>query len=105
MRIAVGCLLGVVLAGGAWAQSSPSTTTEQMCAAIRRDVAEYLATGHPCPCPYNPMRDGRACGNRSAWAKPGGRAPRCYFEDVTGEFPPNPRGAKVRDSWPPPPPC
>ena len=80
-------------------------TSAEMCAAIHRDIAEYLATGHPCPCPYSINRAGRACGDWSAWAKPGGRVPRCYFEDVTGAMRPNPRGGKVRGTWPEPPAC
>lgn len=32
-----------------------------------------------CDCPYDLMRNGRRCGNNSAWSKPGGRNPVCYF--------------------------
>lgn len=32
-----------------------------------------------CDCPYDLMRNGRRCGNRSAYSKPGGRNPQCYF--------------------------
>lgn len=31
-----------------------------------------------CDCPYDLMKNGRACGGRSAYSKPGGRKPRCY---------------------------
>lgn len=31
-----------------------------------------------CDCPYDQMRNGRACGGRSAWSKPGGRNPVCF---------------------------
>ncbi len=32
-----------------------------------------------CDCPYDLMRNGRKCGNRSAYSRPGGRNPQCYF--------------------------
>jgi hypothetical protein len=35
------------------------------------------------PCPGENMRNGRACGGRSAYSRPGGAAPRCYSGDVT----------------------
>jgi hypothetical protein len=43
----------------------------------------YHATGHPCACPNDAMRNGRACGSRSAYRRPGGAAPLCYPTDVT----------------------
>lgn len=43
----------------------------------------YYATGHPCACPNDTMRNGRACGGRSAYSRPGGAAPLCYPTDVT----------------------
>lgn len=35
----------------------------------------YVGT---CDCPYDRMRNGARCGNRSAYSKPGGREPECY---------------------------
>ncbi|CDN51580.1 Hypothetical protein NGAL_HAMBI2427_57500 [Neorhizobium galegae bv. orientalis] len=32
-----------------------------------------------CDCPYDVMRNGRLCGGRSAYSRPGGRRPQCYF--------------------------
>ncbi len=32
-----------------------------------------------CDCPYDVMRNGRVCGGRSAYSRPGGRRPQCYF--------------------------
>jgi hypothetical protein len=29
------------------------------------------------------MRNGRSCGKRSAYSRPGGESPLCYKEDVT----------------------
>jgi hypothetical protein len=90
--------------GTAPAVAAPSA--EEMCRTILEDIARYqAATNGPCPCPYNLMRNGRACGNRAAWAKPNGRAPRCYFDDVTGKLGPNLSPSPTRESWPPPPPC
>jgi hypothetical protein len=47
---------------------------------INQSIANYSGN---CPCPYNTMRNGRSCGGRSAYSRPGGRAPICYEEDVT----------------------
>ena len=44
---------------------------------------QYHATGRPCACPDDSMRNGRACGARSAYSRPGGAAPLCYPSDVT----------------------
>lgn len=44
---------------------------------------QYYATGHPCACPNDTMRNGRACGGRSAYSRPGGAAPLCYPSDVS----------------------
>lgn len=80
-------------------------TRAEMCQAIQNDRTRYQAAGRPCACPYDVMHSGRPCGDWSAWAQPGGAAPRCYFGDVTGELPANPPGGQVRHSWPAPPPC
>ncbi|WP_183433623.1 SH3 domain-containing protein [Mesorhizobium sp. RMAD-H1] len=32
-----------------------------------------------CDCPYDLMRNGRLCGGRSAYSRPGGRDPTCYY--------------------------
>jgi len=52
-------------------------------AIIRDSIAKYQATGHPGACPYNLMRNGRQCGDRSACSRPGGASPLCYANDVT----------------------
>jgi hypothetical protein len=44
---------------------------------------QYHAGGRPCACPDDSMRNGRACGGRSAYSRPGGAAPLCYTSDVT----------------------
>lgn len=48
---------------------------------ISRD--QYHATGKPCACPDDTTRDGKACGDRSAYSRPGGAEPLCYPTDVT----------------------
>lgn len=53
---------------------------------VRESVASYLASGRPCACPYNAMRNGASCGGRSAYSRPGGAAPLCYPSDVTAEM-------------------
>jgi hypothetical protein len=42
----------------------------------------YYATGHPCACPDDLMRNGRRCGGNSAYSRPGGAQPYCYVSDV-----------------------
>jgi hypothetical protein len=52
-------------------------------AIIQESRQEYYATGHPCACPDDVMRNGRRCGNVSAYVRPGGAEPLCYVSDVT----------------------
>ena len=56
---------------------------------IKESIAAYKATGHPCACPFDLMRNGRQCGNVSAYSRPGGASPLCYPKDVSD--------AQVRD--------
>lgn len=50
---------------------------------VEQSRRAYYATGHPCACPDDKMRNGRSCGGRSAYSRPGGAAPLCYVHDVT----------------------
>jgi hypothetical protein len=50
---------------------------------VQASRAQYHAGGRPCACPDDTMRNGRACGGRSAYSRPGGAAPLCYPHDVT----------------------
>lgn len=50
---------------------------------IQASRNQYHATGRPCACPDDSMRNGQACGARSAYSKPGGASPLCYSKDVT----------------------
>jgi hypothetical protein len=49
---------------------------------VKASRDQYYATGHPCACPDDTMRNGRACGGRSAYSRPGGASPLCYPADV-----------------------
>ena len=53
---------------------------------IAASVAAYKAMGKPCACPSDTMRNGRTCGNNSAWARPGGVKPLCFPTDVTASM-------------------
>ena len=50
---------------------------------IQASRDQYHAGGRPCACPDDSMRNGRACGGRSAYSRPGGASPLCYPSDVT----------------------
>jgi hypothetical protein len=74
-----------VVAGSVIATSSaaaPQSDAEIRKAIIQASINSYSGS---CPCPYNAMRNGAACGGRSAWSKPGGYAPKCYPSDVSKE--------------------
>lgn len=61
----------------AFTQLELSNAKERM---IQESINSYPSN---CPCPYNTMRNGRSCGGRSAYSKPGGYAPLCYVKDVS----------------------
>lgn len=74
-------LFGAVLAGGLIGSPSLAQSDAQIRQRIiRESIASYSGA---CPCPYNVMRNGRSCGRRSAYSRPGGAAPICYPQDVT----------------------
>jgi hypothetical protein len=50
---------------------------------VRTSRQSYYASGRPCACPDDVMRNGRRCGSRSAYNRPGGASPLCYPDDVT----------------------
>jgi len=70
----------LLIAGSAVARDVRPTDDEVR----QRIIAESIA-GYPgnCACPYSTMRNGHRCGGRSAYSRPGGRAPICYYDDVT----------------------
>jgi hypothetical protein len=50
---------------------------------VQASRAQNHVGGRPCACPDDTMRNGRACGGRSAYSRPGGASPLCYPSDVT----------------------
>jgi hypothetical protein len=71
----------LILAGNsAWGRE-PLSDAQVREAINKESVAAYLATGHPCACPYNVARNGpeRIC-------RPGGASPLCYPKDVSDEL-------------------
>jgi hypothetical protein len=54
-------------------------------AQIKQQIIRASLVSYPgaCPCPYSVMRNGRSCGGRSAYSRPGGYAPTCYPQDVS----------------------
>jgi hypothetical protein len=62
--------------------SGPRLSDGQIATRIIRDSrSAYYSTGHPCACPDDTTRAGRACGNTAAYARAGGI--KCYPQDVT----------------------
>jgi hypothetical protein len=55
---------------------------------IKKKIIQESIMNYPgrCPCPYSTMSNGRSCGRRSAYSKPGGYSPICYPSDVTKEM-------------------
>ena len=76
-------LLAIFATGHATARAPALTDDQVRQQIVQESVAAYLATGHPCACPYNSARNGSSCGARSAYSRPGGAAPLCYPSDVT----------------------
>ena len=56
---------------------SEAKSPEEM---IKESIANYPGK---CPCPYSLMSNGKKCGKRSAYSKPGGYEPLCYVSDIT----------------------
>lgn len=55
---------------------------------VRQIIIKGSLQSYPgsCPCPYSTMKNGRQCGRRSAYSRPGGRSPLCYPNDVTAQM-------------------
>lgn len=84
MNRTLSVVLLVLLAFPAQPVAAFSLTDEQVRQAIiRQSIASYPGN---CPCPYNTASNGSRCGKRSAYSKPGGRAPLCFPEDVTDKM-------------------
>ncbi|PWC54216.1 hypothetical protein TSH7_31540 [Azospirillum sp. TSH7] len=70
----------MLIAGTAVARDARPTDDEVRQRIIAESIASYPGN---CACPYSTMRNGHRCGGRSAYSKPGGRAPICYSDEVT----------------------
>ena len=70
-------LAGVGLSGSAASAQSDSQIRQRI---INQSIAAYPGS---CPCPYSRARNGSRCGARSAYSRPGGRAPICYASDIS----------------------
>src|SRR5207248_98975 len=75
--------VALLLALPALAQRATLTDAQVRDQIVHDSIAAYLATGHPCACPYNMARNGSSCGGRSAYSRPGGASPLCYPKDVS----------------------
>jgi hypothetical protein len=88
MTIARGLVLAILaslLSTASLAKAPASALSDQHIAEqlIQQSISRYPGN---CPCPYNSTANGRACGKRSAYSRPGGQAPLCYAEDVTPDM-------------------
>jgi len=75
-----GLMIAVAIAALALSAASAQSDAQVKQQIIRQSIAAYPG---PCPCPYSVMRNGRSCGGRSAYSRPGGYAPICYPADVS----------------------
>jgi hypothetical protein len=73
----------IILSAGPALAREPLSDAQVRDAIIQESIARYQATGHPCACPYNLARDGKQCGRRSAYSRPGGAQPFCFPQDVS----------------------
>lgn len=72
-------LIGLLLTGGVTAKS-PVPIDQAKSRMIQESINRYQGS---CPCPYSVMSNGRKCGKRSAYSRPGGFAPICYARDIS----------------------
>lgn len=81
-KVWAGCIFAAALltAGASVARDARPTDDEVRQRIIAESIASYPGN---CACPYSTMRNGHRCGGRSAYSRPGGRAPICYSDDVT----------------------
>jgi hypothetical protein len=78
MRCLLFCLIFGLVANADAKQEASDEQIRQMI--IKQSIAQYPGV---CACPYSAARNGRLCGGRSAYSKPGGYSPLCYSQDVT----------------------
>ncbi len=69
-------------------KQEPSKTREYLTDAaialiiVALSIAAYKASGRPCACPDDTMRNGRRCGGNSAWSRAGGAKPLCFAREI-----------------------
>lgn len=82
-RYAMAAIMAAWMAGASPAHATGATRMND--AQVRRAVIRASIARYPgvCACPYNTMRNGRRCGRRSAYSRPGGYSPKCYARDVS----------------------
>jgi len=73
--------IGLILFVAAWTVTASEQRVRQI---INESIAMYPGK---CACPYSLMSNGRKCGKRSAYSKPGGYEPLCCREDVFRLYP------------------
>jgi hypothetical protein len=92
MRVILGLFITIAVLTTSPASAEPPTRKQAEVALTAAAIAalivkesrdEYYATGHPCACPDDVTRNGRSCGNMSAYVRPRGEHPLCYPSDVT----------------------
>ena len=82
-----GVVLALLLFFGHSAPASALVADEAAKVAVVKRCADiYHASGHPCACPSDPMRNGQACGPRSAHDRAGGASPVCSADEVTADL-------------------
>src|SRR5258706_4620133 len=69
-------------------QNQPQALSDAAIAAliVQESRNAYYATGHPCACPDDLMRNGRRCGGNSTYIRPVGAQPLCSAADVSPEM-------------------
>jgi hypothetical protein len=75
-----GLVVGALVAALAFSAAAAQSDAQVKQQIIRQSLTSYPG---PCPCPYSVMRNGRSCGGRSAYSRPGGYAPICYPADIS----------------------
>ena len=74
-------ILALLFIPPTYAQSASDDKIRQII--IQQSIASYPGS---CACPYSTMRNGRRCGRRSAYSKPGGYDPLCYKRDISDQM-------------------
>ena len=85
MRHATSALAALILGASVIAPAYAKELTDAEVKARLVLESQSVYSGN-CPCPYSTMRNGRSCGGRSAYSRPGGATLLCYPADVTDQM-------------------